>query len=505
MLGSVLLLGSAQSLKFSLQSAQVSRSILTENDLKASISQGLKEGCATHLRPSQLTNTDTAKKNKGIGTVTNGLPGVKVGDFNGDIEVVKIELTGDPADEDRFLVVYYKKKGLGEDLNTLGGAACSPKDGTTPAVTTGCYYHRCSIDYSGIFDDYSTSPPTPVSPPENQKCKLKTCHNIAQEVLAEMEGKVVDLVKCSNPGDHFTGFDENGVALCRPPVDCGEGNVVQGIDSNGNIICKPGCSGGRQMFEKIVQVYRPSDPSDGRVVSRTYRISNLYTPDPSVPTLLKVRFCKCPPDKPHWNHTECVASCRDIYGGRRWIQAELKCMYCVDSWEGRGWQEVYDPVYQTIGYECNCGQKHRYKYKNSNISGYFCNNCPHGTKQVLNSSYFSNNIPEHLTNRRYSCQSTCPPGEDLIRTGDNAPTVCLSSCSTGEERVGTQCLSSCSTGEERVGTQCRLRCADPHSLRDSRGNCVCWHGYYKVNGKCCPEGYHYITGDSYCKRDDYVL
>ncbi len=311
-LGSVLLLGSAQSLKFSLQSAQVSRSILTENDLKASISQGLKGGCATHLRPSQLTNTDTAKKNKGIGTVTNGLPGVKVGDFNGDIEVVKIELTGDPADEDRLLVVYYKKKGLGEDLNTLGGAACSPKDGTTPAVTTGCYYHRCSIDYSGIFDDYSTSPPTPVSPPENQKCKLKTCHNIAQEVLAQVDQRVVTKVseaitnKACSGDDYLKGFDEDGNPDCATAIkikNCGENKVVQGIDDEGNLICADGCTGGRSLI-----------------------------------TIDERRFCICP-DGEQWRFVfeaqkEICSPC--IWYGQKYVHTESppSCMRCTNgTWD----------------------------------------------------------------------------------------------------------------------------------------------------------------------------
>ena len=301
--GSVLLIGSAQSLKFSLQSAQVARAILSENDLKASIAQGLNEPaeCANSLK----NNLKGPHKNDWIGELTNGLPAVKVGDFNGDIEVVKIESKGDHTDnsnKDRNLVVYYKKKGLGDQLNTLGTGGCSPKNGETPAVITDCYYHSCLIDTK----DMDTS------------CKLKTCHNISQAVLAEMDQRVVDGVSETIAGkecleDHYLkGFDSDGKPDCAQAIkikECEDGKVVQGIREDGSLICVNDrrCAGGK-IWTTIA--------GGGR-------------------------GCRCPSGQ-HWNNTNCVT----CSSSQKWVQADLKCMGC--SGGGATWH-LSDGQYQ-----CQC-------------------------------------------------------------------------------------------------------------------------------------------------------
>ncbi len=305
----MLLIGSAQSLKFSLQSAQVARAILSENDLKASIAHDLKADCWTPLQPSALTNTQTpANEQKGIGTLNDGLTAVKVGDFNGDIEVVKIELNGRPSERERTLVVYYKKKGLGDQLNTLGTGGCSPKKGETPAVTTDCYYHRCSINYIHNPD---------LSLPEEKDCTLTTCHNISQEVLAEVDQKVVVKITsefknkdCTQTGQYIKGFDDSGNPDCVAPIltkDCGAGKVVRGIRQDGSLICADGCAGG-----KILTTIAGGG-----------------------------RECQCPAGQ-YWEN----ASCRTCSSNRQWVQADSRCMACIGggaTWNLSGGQ-----------YQCQC-------------------------------------------------------------------------------------------------------------------------------------------------------
>ncbi len=354
-LGSVLLVGSAQSLKFSLQSAQVARSILTENDLKASIAQGLKEECATHLGPDKLTNTDTTKKNKGIGTVTAGLPGVKVGAFNDDIEVVKIELTGDPANTDRHLVVYYKKEGLGE-LNTIGGGVCSNTD------QAGCFYHRCSVDYSGMFDP-KAAPLVPKTDVTQQQCTLDTCHSISQEVLTEVEQKVSQTIanKACPDGQYLKGFNSNGQPQCEvassaSPLqkNCeneGAGYFVREIKSDGTVVCAPACSGGRQLFKQ--RTYELIF----HTVKETVGIDEDF---PQLPGGISVtsesRICQCPSDSNwSWDSEECVT----CSSPQKWDFVEQNCITCSGRYAH--WRLDYFEEANLTAYACRCSNGRKKK------------------------------------------------------------------------------------------------------------------------------------------------
>ena len=354
-LGSVLLIGSAQSLKFSLQSAQVARSVLTETDLKASIAKDLKERCVDHLKPDKLTNTNADHKSKGIGTVTDGLPEVKVGAFNGDIEVVKIELTGDPTEPNRDLIVYYKKEGLGEQLNTLGGGACSSTD------QDGCFYHRCLIDYRGMFENPDADPLVPKT--TGQQCTLDTCHSVSQEVLAEVEGKVQDLVKCQTAGQHFVGFNDNGEAVCvvpsvvPDPLDktCDPGEFVREIRPDGTVDCESACSGGRRLFESIHVAQTVDLESDdlnaefgklsglGLTEEFTYDVRKrnplgdqmaYYTIFPQFTR----RFCRCPGSKQRYWNSECVGEI-ECTAPKKYVRKFHACMSCPTS-DGGYWRSL---------------------------------------------------------------------------------------------------------------------------------------------------------------------
>ena len=297
--GSVLMIGSAQSLKFALQSAQVSSSILTENDLRASIPQGLKEGleCAKHLEPAKLTNTNADHKSKGIGTVTEGLPGVKLGDFNGDIEVKKIELTGDPTDQNkRTLVVYYKKTGLGK-LNTMNGGACSSTD------TTGCFYNRCSIDYTAMFDQ-SNYP----SPATSKECSVGGCYSQSTEAPPP------------------TSLPAN---VCDP------GEFIRAIDEEGNTECAPACSGGRDMWEVLTY----NSPGGNGFLE--YIVGNQPEIQSDWHSVRKTRHCACPTGT-NWDETNCVTCTSE----EKWVWSEKACMTCP----GGTWRNHY---YNTR-WDCRC-------------------------------------------------------------------------------------------------------------------------------------------------------
>ncbi len=339
-LGSVLLIGSAQSLKVSLQSAQVARSILTENDFKASISQGLKEDCtppgtppdpadSTYnpvLKKDNLETTATDRDN-GIGKLKDSvvLPGgVQKGTFKGDIEVVKMELRDAPATtkpEDRDLVVYYKKTGLG-DQNTLNGGTCSPTD------TKGCFYHSCSITYD-------TS---------HNKCTgLENCHDISEAVLLKVQNTVTTRVTaelktkdCTQPGQYITGFDDNGNPLCAVPAgapstiqeDCPPGQFIREIRTDGTTVCAPACSGGRQLLPILEEV---SDPDD-------------FLLGPSVPQLSERLICQCPTGS-NWDpdNEECVT----CISPQKWDYVERGCRTCG----GGGFWSLHSNI---IGYTCRC-------------------------------------------------------------------------------------------------------------------------------------------------------
>ena len=191
-IASVIAMGSLHSLKFALQAGAVSRSILTENDFRLTVSNALDKNCTANLSPT--TQLEGNHKEIGIGTVNQLFlegddpnanppdpPIIKVGIFKGDIEVVKMEVTGndqeaiDDKTVKREFVAYYKKTNLG-DLNTVAGGKCE-KTGETYKLS-GCFKTQCKLNY-----EFGDDPDTDGDQTDHFRgCQSLTCHPIVLQV-----------------------------------------------------------------------------------------------------------------------------------------------------------------------------------------------------------------------------------------------------------------------------------------------------------------------------------
>ena len=188
----VILIGNLHSLNFAMQAGAVSKAILNENDFKLTLSNAIRENCDTNLMPTAPQITGTHKE-KGIGQVSklflkgegtdyeNDPAIIKLSPetFKGDIEVVKMELTGEDSENTagggffkRDFVAYYKKTNLG-DLNTVAGKPCTASD------TAGCFTTQCKLDYE-FGDDPETETTTETG--HFRGCKSLTCHPVVLQV-----------------------------------------------------------------------------------------------------------------------------------------------------------------------------------------------------------------------------------------------------------------------------------------------------------------------------------
>ena len=192
-IGAVVMLGTAKTLAVALQSSNIVRTIVTEQELKSSLTEALsgddigtkpdqkRENCAKNLAPYNLVGPN---KDKGVGTINTlykvlGFPDpstadndpadeelISKGSFRDNIEVVEMELLDPNPTADgpsnpksapdsggyvqRRLIVRYKKKNLGQ-LNTVGNKECSNTD------KSGCYFKMCDVDY-GLVSGATANP-----------------------------------------------------------------------------------------------------------------------------------------------------------------------------------------------------------------------------------------------------------------------------------------------------------------------------------------------------------
>ncbi len=362
-LGVLVISGSAEFLKVVLSSAKVSNTILTENDFKQTIAKGLKDaGCSNDqtkakLKPASLVN----EPDNGIGVFKGpddfSLPGgIKVGDFKGVIEIVKMELKGVATDPTRDFVVYYKKKNLGK-LSARDPQKCTGTD------VTGCFFHSCTVDYDN----------------DNKHCTGAevNCHNFSKTIITDITNKVSEKITetikekdCPTPTDgdpqgFIKGFDDAGNPDCvaptqpepakLPAVTCPTpGEFLRGFDADGNPDCQSPCYGGQIYYESIdirQSIVDLDDPlvSD-RVITQKLPVSILGNNRDPVPDEVpgsEKRFCECPANKPDWNGTECK-SCTN---GARWVKSENACMSCT----GGIWVTLGD------GFRCDCPSGHTKK------------------------------------------------------------------------------------------------------------------------------------------------
>ena len=222
-IGGVIMLGSIKGLSFALQAAQVSRSILTENDFRLTVSKALKTACVENLKPARLTGSNSAK---GIGTLAEiTKPSIGTGIYKKDVDVVKMELKGEPTSETRTFVAFYKKTGLGE-LNTVGNQDCSATD------TSGCFYQTCRIDYKFKVDDTTTT--------EDESLELAECNPFdCNESAMHLAG--VNCEKTHGHGFSVAGFDDSGQPICKNLTadanPCPFGTQLKGYKTDGRPDC----------------------------------------------------------------------------------------------------------------------------------------------------------------------------------------------------------------------------------------------------------------------------
>lgn len=222
-IGGVIMLGSVKALSFALQAAQVSRSILTENDFRLTVSKALKTACVENLKPARLTGDDSAK---GIGTLAEiTKPSIGTGIYKKDVDVVRMELKGDPTTETRTFIAFYKKTGLGE-LNTVGNQECSD------TVTSGCFYQTCRLDYKFKVDDTTTTEDESL---ELAECNPFDCNESAQNLAG------VDCEKTHGHGFSVAGFDDSGQPICKNLTadanPCPFGTQLKGYKTDGRPDC----------------------------------------------------------------------------------------------------------------------------------------------------------------------------------------------------------------------------------------------------------------------------
>ena len=337
--GLIALSGSSEFLKVVLSSAKVSNSLLTENDFKQTITKGLTIDCQKTLLDRPKTdriikegNLDETDKSNNIIEFTGSLPGgIQAGqDFKDSIKVIKIELRGDYTDatntESNF-VVYYKKLNLGK-AGARDSQNCIAKTATATAKVTGCFYHTCQVKYDQ----------------GDKVCRaVDDCHIFSEH----KEGQIREISKaeitatirtkdCAD-GEFLKGFKEDGSPDCSAPqapatlpaVNCpNDGEFLKGFNKEGEPDCQSPCYGGQIYYESIDF---QEDVFDDDFNTVTVRSTVKYpVGSDSSHVFGKIqgsekRFCECPPNKPHWNDTECI-KCID---GRQWVKAEKACMSCT--------------------------------------------------------------------------------------------------------------------------------------------------------------------------------
>ena len=170
-LGAVVFAGSMKTLTISLDASRLVTATLTEADLRHVVGQVLNDqpACIANFDPkanavpTSITETTALglygpQKDWGRGEVVRlakGASSIRRGEqFKGDLEIVKMELTGGgtgetakptPAnpssDKERTFTVFYKKLNVGPAYNTVGGEEC------TASNTAGCFFHKCTLTY----------------------------------------------------------------------------------------------------------------------------------------------------------------------------------------------------------------------------------------------------------------------------------------------------------------------------------------------------------------------
>ena len=156
-IGAVVIGGTFNILQVSLQSSQIVKTAIVEQELQIAVARALEsnsEQCKTNLRPKigSVGNLEGTNHLRGIGVLSKLKKGtstlVESGSiFKNSLEIVKMELTGEVTQDpksgstvERTFIVHYRKSKLGKQ-STLDGTSCVASN------TSGCYFHYCKMDY----------------------------------------------------------------------------------------------------------------------------------------------------------------------------------------------------------------------------------------------------------------------------------------------------------------------------------------------------------------------
>ena len=229
--GMTLGLGMLKLTQVSINTAQVSGTILAEQRLKRSIYSLLSQPaeCAFNLKPSRLSDK-TNKKGTIASLIKTGGDEALItsGESFADdlIDIVKMELidpdTTNSNSKERTFKVYYKKPRLAE-FSTISGKACSATD------SSGCYTISCKMEYhcknvDGNCDDdeedLSASPKV-----YKDTCQPLDC--LGNSGRGGIQGLDLAGRKCGDK-ELFRGLKADGTADCVP-LSCKGGAIFIGI------------------------------------------------------------------------------------------------------------------------------------------------------------------------------------------------------------------------------------------------------------------------------------
>ena len=262
-LGAVVFAGSMKTLTISLNASRLVTATLTEADLRHVVGQVVTDQPAcianfdpkSNTVPTSITETTALglygpQKDWGRGEVVRlakGASSIRRGEqFKGDLEIVKMELTGGgtgetakptPAnpssDKKRTFTVFYKKLNVGPAYNTVGGGEC------TASNTAGCFFHKCDLTYilnsagnavetctAGDCVSYGQSSQAGGSPAH--------CYHFPDDTTDNILIGCGDTKNTSGPHTLAIGYNAGGSSISSNPVK-GRWNHLIGYEAGTNI------------------------------------------------------------------------------------------------------------------------------------------------------------------------------------------------------------------------------------------------------------------------------
>ena len=516
--GMTLGLGVLKITQVSINTAQVSGTILSEQRLKKSIYNllGDPKECAFNLKPSRLS--DKANKNgeiaKLINTGGNNIDQnhdtsddtilITSGESFGDglIRIIKIELidpdTTNNNSKERTFKLYYTKPRLAE-FSTIAGRACSKTD------SSGCYTISCKMDY---HCEDANGDCLPTDDPKN-KCQPLDC-------LGDEGGGGGNGINCGT-NEYSKGLKENGNPECEPlscladkifmglkedgtpncvsvndSIRClSSGEFFRGFDSSGKIICvnkHQVCSGGRtyESGSCTCPSRKQFDFAKGMCVCK----SSLFTWSEAekkckctnggvyheVSNVCRTELC--PSNTPQWNGTSCEAcpSSTPVWNG----SSCDACPSSAPSWNGSSCTACSSSTPLWNGTSCTTCPSGTPQW-----NGTSCTTCPSGTPQWNGTSCTT--CPSGTPQWNGTSCTTCPSGTPLWNGSQCEP------CppSTPKWNIGRSLCEACHSSTPQWNSS-RKRCEPCPSNRP-------WWNTSSRRCAPCPSGTKWSSSTVRCE------